>query len=111
MLAPVNDEYLTTDKVCLLLASAGADSDLVGRVFAARLEPENLDDPERKYVLGVPLSESRAMLVVYRFGLGRPMVKNHPLDEGGPDWRPRWLSVEGPFTIEDVPEKAKELTQ
>jgi hypothetical protein len=107
-------EYLTTERVCGQLAAAGVDEATVGKVFAARLQPTNLgEDTERKFVLGVPAPGGQVFLLVYRFGLGRPLVKKHPLDEGGPDWRPRWVSVEGPFDLADreaVESRAAELT-
>ena len=102
--------YLTVEQVCGQLAAAGVDEATVGRVFAARLEPQNLDEPDKKFVLGVPAPGNRAYLIVYKFGLGQPQVKKSPLDEGGPDLRPRWVSVEGPFKTEDAAVKAKELT-
>jgi hypothetical protein len=102
--------YLSTAQVCGELASHGVDEATVGRVFAARLEPENLDDPDRKYVIGVPCPGNRALLVVFRFGPGTPMAKLSPLDEGGPDWVPRWISVEGPFPREEAEAKSRELT-
>lgn len=105
--------YLTTEEVCGKLAEAGVDEATVGKVFAARLQPQNLDDPDKKFVIGVPGPGATAFLVVYQFGLGRPQVKNSPLDESGPDWTPRWLSVNGPYQIEDraaVEAAAKELT-
>lgn len=110
-----DDGYLTTDEVCAKLQAAGADPKTVSRVFAARLQPQNLDDPDHKYALGVPVGD-QAYLVIYRFGPGRPLVAKSPLDESGPDWRPRWLSVEGPFpaaTPEDlqrINKKSGELT-
>lgn len=109
MLAPMS-EYMTVEEVCGELVAGGVDEATVGKVFAARLDPQNLDDPDKKFVLGVPAPGSKAFLVVYRFGTGRRIIKNHPLDEGGPDLRPRWLSVNGPFEMSDAPAKAKELT-
>jgi hypothetical protein len=106
-------EYLTTERVCGQLAAAGVDDATVGKVFAARLQPQNLEDGDRKFILGVPAPGRKVFLLVYKFGLGRPMVKNNPLDEGGPDWRPRWISVEGPFDMADreaVESRARELT-
>lgn len=105
--------FLSTDQVCGKLATAGVDDGTVGKVFAARLQPTNLEDEDRKFVMGVPAPGDQVFLVVYKFGLGQPLVKLSPLDEGGPDWRPRWLSVEGPFPMSDreaVEAKAKELT-
>jgi hypothetical protein len=105
--------YLTTDEVCGLLARGGVDEATVGKVFAARLEPQNLTDPEKKFVLAARAAHGQCFLVVYRFGLGRPLIKETPLDEGGPDWRPRWISVEGPFDMSDreaVEARARELT-
>lgn len=114
MLGPMSsvDEYLTTEEVCGRLASAGVDEATVGKVFAARLEPENLDEEKRarKFVMGVPAPDGQVFLLVYRFGPGTPLEKLTPLDEGGPDWRPRWLAVEGPFASGVVGEKARELT-
>jgi hypothetical protein len=103
---------LTVEQVCGKLTAGGVDAATVGRVFAARLEPQNLEDPERKFVLAVPGSHAQAFLVVYKFGPGTPLVKDHPLAEGGPDWRPRFLSVEGPFPSarEAIEARARELT-
>ena len=108
-------EYLTTERVCGQLAAAGVDEATVGKVFAARLQPQHLEDEEldRKFVMGVPVPGGQVFLLVYRFGLGRPLIKKHPLDEAGPDWRPRWVSVEGPFDLADreaVESRARELT-
>ena len=105
------DTYLPVEEVCGTLAKAGVDEAQVGKVFAARLQPQNLGDPERKYALAVVAGED-AYLVIYRFGPGSPLVKASPLDEGGPDWRPRWLSVEGPFPADTatVAAEAKRLT-
>lgn len=103
--------YLTTEQVCGKLAEAGVDPATVGKVFAARLKPQHLEDSNRKFVMGVPAPDgSRAYLLVYKFGLGRPLAQASPLDESGPDWRPRWVSVEGPFAVDEAMEKAKELT-
>ena len=105
--------YLTIEQVCNTLAEAGVDQATLSKVFSARLQPQNLDDQDRKFVMGVPDGLGNAYLVVYKFGLGRPLVKNSPLDESGPDWRPRWVSVEGPFDAEDTETlntKARELT-
>lgn len=102
--------FLSTEDVCGKLTAAGVDTATVGKVFAARLQPKNLDDPDKKFVLGVPSPSGQAFLVVYEFGLGTPLAKASPLDEGGPDYRPRWISVEGPFTVAEAIEKAKELT-
>lgn len=103
-------DFLSTEDVCGKLAAAGVDEATVGRVFAARLQPQKLDDPEKKFVLGVPAPSGQALLVVYKFGLGKPLVKDSPLAEGGPDWNPRWISVEGPFSMDDATDKARELT-
>lgn len=107
----MSETYLTVEQVCGALAESGVDEATVGRVFAARLQPTNLDYEDRKFVMGVPSPEG-VFLLVYRFGLGSPLVKNSPLDEGGPDWRPRWLAVEGPFPLDEdvINAKAKELT-
>ena len=102
--------YLTVEQVCGQLAAAGVDEATVGRVFAARLEPQNLDDLEKKFAIGLPGPAGWVFLVIYKFGLGRPLAKKSPLDEGGPDWRPRFVSVEGPFSREDAEAKAEELT-
>lgn len=107
--------YLSTEELCGLLAKAGVDEATVGKVFAARLQPLNLDeaDRDRKFVMGVPGPFGTAFLVIYQFGLGAPLTRKDPLDEGGPDWRPRWISVEGPFDGADrkaVAAKARELT-
>jgi hypothetical protein len=111
LVAPAGS-YLTTDQVCGALAAAGVDAAEVGKVFAARLEPQHLEDPDKKIVLGAAAPDGQVYLIVARFGLGRPLVKNHPLDESGPDWRPRFLSVEGPFPGDrkTIEAKAKELT-
>lgn len=115
---------MTTEEVCGRLSRAGIDTKTVSKVFAARLEPENLEDPDKKHVLAVPEPGGRIFLVVYQFGLGEPLRRNPRLDmpqEQGQDWRPRWLSVEGPFRIEldeegrplpgcEVLMKARELT-
>jgi hypothetical protein len=111
----LTDGYLSTEEVCGALARGGVDEATVGKIFAARLQPQNLDDADRdrKFVMGVPAPDGRAFLVVYRFGPGTPLARKDPLDEGGPDWRPRWLSVEGPFDGTDrkaVEDKARELT-
>jgi hypothetical protein len=103
-------DFLSTEEVCGQLALAGVDEATVGKVFAARLRPQNLTEPDKKFVLGVPGPSGQVYLVVYKFGLGQKLVKSSPLDEDGPDWRPRWMSVEGPFTLEEAPDKAKELT-
>jgi hypothetical protein len=108
--------YMTTEEVCGALSRGGVDEARVGKIFAARLQPQNLDDADRdrKFVMGVPSGNGKVFLVVYRFGLGAPMARKDPLDEGGPDWRPRWLSVEGPFDGSDmkaVEDKARELTK
>jgi hypothetical protein len=96
---------MSTEDVCGALTVAGADEDLVGRIFAARLEPEHLDDPMRKFAIGVPLGEERAMLVVYRFG--KPPSET---DDEYFHWIPQWLEVAGPFPLADAEAKAKELT-
>jgi len=109
---PHVSEYLTTEQVCGQLAAGGVDEATVGRVFSARMHPQNLDDPKQKFVLGVPADDDRVYLVVYRFGPGTPLVRKSPLDENGPDWRPRWLSVEGPFSVSTEQDAAgrKKLT-
>jgi hypothetical protein len=119
-------KYLTVEEVCGKLARGGCDEVEVGKVFAARLEPENLDsdDKDKKFPLVAQAAEG-VFIVVCQFGLGKPRVKASPLDEGGPDWRPRFISVNGPYSkppldesktpIIDSPElialqaKAKEL--
>lgn len=103
-------EFLSTEEVCGQLARAGVDEATVGKVFSARLQPQKLTDQTRKFALGVAAPGGGFYLVVYKFGLGRKQVKKSPLDEDGPDWRPRWISVEGPFTRETVESAAKELT-
>src|ERR1700739_1666974 len=103
-------EYMTTEQVCGILAKGGVDEVTVGKVFAARLQPQHLDDPEKLFVMGVPDGLGNAFLVTYKFGLGRPQVKKSPLDEDGPDWRPRWVQVIGPLPRQDAEAKAKELT-
>jgi hypothetical protein len=107
----MSDVYLSTEEVCGTLARAGADEATVGKFWAARLQPQNLDAPDKKHALGAIVGD-QAYLVIFRFGLGAPLVKSDPLDEGGPDWRPRWLSVEGPFPADrkSVEAKARELT-
>ena len=102
-------EFLSTEEVCGHLARAGVDEATVGKVFSARLQPQKLTDPEKKFVLGIP-SAGGVFLVLYKFGLGQRLVKKSPLDEDGPDWKPRWLSVEGPFTLAEAGDKARELT-
>jgi hypothetical protein len=105
---------MSTEEVCGILMRAGVDEATVGKVFAARLQPQNLGDgdEDRKFALGVPAPGGRAYLVIYRFRQGEALVKATPLDEGGPDWRPRWLAVEGPFPgdRETVEAKSRELT-
>lgn len=102
---------MTTEQVCGELAAAGVDEATVGKVFAARLQPQKLEDQDKIFVMGVPGPDGQVYLVVYKFGLGKPLVKLSPLDESGPDWRPRWVSVEGPFDGREAAEaKAKELT-
>jgi hypothetical protein len=102
---------MTTEEVCGALMNAGVDTATVGKIFSARLQPQKLDDPERKFALAVPAGD-QAYLVVYRFGPGTALVKSTPMDEDGPDWRPRWISVEGPFPADKavVEAKARELT-
>jgi hypothetical protein len=92
-------KYLTVEQVCGKLARGGCDEEEVGRVFAARLEPENLDaaDKDKKFPLVAAARGNQVYIVVCQFGLGRPLVKASPLDEGGPDWRPRFISVNGPY--------------
>jgi hypothetical protein len=117
----MSDNYLDVQVVCSKLAAAGVYEDEIGKVYAARQQPEHLDDTEKKFVMAAKTAEGEVMLVVYRFGLGQPLVKRHPLDEGGPDWRPRFLAVEGPFQLVldangnldpacELATKAKELT-
>src|ERR1700733_1246917 len=107
----MSDAYLSVEEVCGTLARAGVDEATVGKIFASRLQPQNLDDPERKFALAVPAG-GQAYLVLYRFGPGTALVKSTPLDEDGPDWKPRWISVEGPFPTDraTVEAKARELT-
>lgn len=115
---------MTTEEVCGRLARAGIDLKTVNKVFAARLEPENLEDPDKKHVLAVPEPGGRVFLVVYRFGRGEPFRRDPTVkgpQETGANWTPRWLSVEGPYALavdalgKPLPEcelltKAKELT-
>jgi hypothetical protein len=101
--------YLTTEEVCGKLAAAGVDEVQVGRIFTARLQPDGVD-PDTKLALAVKTPDGQVYFALAQFGTGRPLIKNTPLDEGGPDWRPRWISVEGPFTLEEAPAKSKELT-
>jgi hypothetical protein len=106
-------QFLTTEQVCGKLAAGGVDEATVGRVFAARLQPQKLDKDEfdRKFTMGIPARNGQVYVVVYQFGLGKPLVKETPLDEGGPDWRPRWVSVEGPFADKEVAlARSRELT-
>jgi hypothetical protein len=102
-------EYMSTEEVCGTLARAGVDEAQVGRFWSARLQPQRLDDPDKKIALAVVNGE-QAWIVVARFGLGTPLAKASPLDEGGPDWRPRWMSVNGPYPVDQVEERARELT-
>ena len=55
-------------------------------MFSARLEPQNLADPDRKFALGVRAAD-QVYIVVYKFGLGTPLVKKSPLDDGA------WLLI------------------
>jgi hypothetical protein len=103
-------KYLTVEQVCGKLAKGGCDEVEVGKVFAARLEPENLDDPDKKIVLGALTQDGKVFLVLCQFGPGTPRVKASPLDEGGPDWRPRFISVNGPYDRDAIPSTAAELT-
>jgi hypothetical protein len=106
-------QYLTTEQVCGRLDAGGVDEATVGKVFAARLQPQNLDDPDHLYTMGCttgdPVFPAEVYLVVYKFGLGRPLVQESPLDEGGPDWRPRWVAVEGPYPGRAPDESAKDF--
>jgi hypothetical protein len=106
--------YLTTEQVCSALAEAGVDMATISKIFSARLRPQNLDDPDKLYTAGCtagpdPVFPAEVYLVLYRFGLGRPLVRESPLDESGPDWRPRWISVEGPFPGRAPTESVKEF--
>lgn len=107
-------EYLSTEEVCGQLSRAGVDEATVGKVFSARLQPLHLDaaDRDRKFAMGVPGPDGQAFLVLYRFRHGEMLVRNDPLDEAGPDFRPRWISVEGPFPGDraSVEAKSRELT-
>ncbi len=97
------DTYLSTEEVCGRLSRAGIDTATVSKVFAARLNPENLDDLDRIFVLAVPEPGGRVFLVRYKFGTGAPLPKDPTVtmpQESGPDRRPRWLSVEGPYSVE-----------
>lgn len=110
----MSTEYLHTEEVCGILARAGVPIQSVNKVFAARLQPEVTDangeaienadiDFEKVYVLAVPEPGGLVYLVRYKFGLGNPFRKDHSLDipqEKGRDWRPRWLSVEGPYQLD-----------
>ena len=106
--------YLTVEQVCGRLAAAGVDEKQVGKVFAARLRPQNLEDTSRLFAMAVtaggdPVFPAEVSLAVYQFGLGRPLVKKSPLDEDGPDWRPRWVSVKGPYPGRAPDESAKDF--
>lgn len=91
---------VTIDEVCERLLDEGADPAEVSKVHSSRMQPQKLDNPDAKYALGVTNPDkTEAWLVLYRFGKGAPMVKESPLDESGPDWRPRWVSVHGPYPI------------
>lgn len=91
---------MTLDEVCERLLDEGADPQEVSKVHSSRMQPQKLENPDAKYALGVTdTARSQAWLVLYRFGTGKALVKNTPLDEGGPDWRPRWISVHGPYPI------------
>lgn len=109
--AAASGSYLTTDQVCGRLAALGVDAKQVSQVFSARLQPQNLADADRKFALGVRAAD-QVYIVVYKFGLGTPLVRKSPLDEDGPDWRPRWVSVEGPYPNDKavIEAKAAELT-
>jgi hypothetical protein len=104
--------YLSTEEVCGKLARAGCDEAEVGKVFAARLEPDGVDR-DKKLVLAAEAPEGQVYLVLCQFGTGRALAKDSPFAEGGPDWRPRFISVNGPYPKSDLPAlsaKAKELT-
>ena len=129
---------LTTEVICGRLASLGVDEATVGRIFAARPSPsapkiestgdedadlaaqEHADaefrrtfDFERKFVMGVPVPGRKAVLLVYRFGRGEPLLRDRSVkgpQETGPNWRPRWVSFEGPMPLDEVEAKARELT-
>jgi hypothetical protein len=106
----VSDDYLSTRQVCDKLTAAGADPVMTSRVFSARLQPQNLDNPDKVFAMAVPASGGQVLLVTYRFGLGRPLTRSSPLDEAGEDWTPRWLGVAGPFPADDAETRARELT-
>jgi hypothetical protein len=115
-LAPVKASvYITVEQVCGKLAAEGVDERQVSKVFAARLKPQNLEDPDHLYTMGCvaggdPVFPERVYLVVFKFGLGKPMIKKSPLDEdSGPDWRPRFVSVQGPFPGREPTESAKDF--
>lgn len=109
-------EYLQTEEVCGFLARAGVPIQSVNKVFCARLQPEVPEgtdaeiDYEKIYVLAVPEPGGQVYLVRYKFNLGNPFIRDRSLDipqEKGRDWRPRWLSVEGPYQLDliDNPDK------
>ena len=80
------------------------------------LEYRRTFDYDRKFVLGVPVPGRKAVLLVYRFGCGEPLLRDPAVEgpqETGPNWRPRWISVEGPFPLDQdaISAKARELTQ
>lgn len=101
-------EYLTTDEVCGKLAAAGVDVGEIGKVWAARLQPQKLDNLDKKYPLVARGPDRQVYLIIFRFG--------RPIGPEEDHWTPRWLSVEGPFpaaTEADrlaLGDKAKELT-
>jgi hypothetical protein len=111
--------YLTVEQVCGKLTEAGVDEKTVSKVFSARLKPQNLKDPDHLYAMGVtcggdPVFPEHVYLVVYKFGLGRPMVRTDPADgpgEEGPDWRPRFVEVQGPFPGRAPDETAKAFAE
>jgi hypothetical protein len=104
-------EYLSTEEVCGRLARAGIDTKTVSKIFAARLEPEKLDELGKdietyRGVVAVPEPGGRVFLVVYKFGTGAPLLADRSLDmpqETGPDRRPRWISVNGPYQLDLIP--------
>jgi hypothetical protein len=104
-------EFMTTEEVCGRLSRAGIDTKTVSKIFAARLEPEKLDELDKtietyRGVVAVPEPGGRVFLVVYKFGTGAPLPQDPTIEipqETGPDRRPRWISVNGPYQLDLIP--------
>ncbi len=125
----MSENYLSVEEVCGRLSRAGIDTATVSKIFAARLEPEKLDELGKdiesyRGVVAVPEPSGRVYLVLYKFGTGAPLPQDPTItipQESGPDRRPRWISVNGPYKVEldaagkpkpdcELLVKAKELT-